>query len=323
MNLLLLGGTAFLGRAIAWEAVSRGISVTCAARGSAPAPEGTAFVRADRDAEDGLAEVAGRRWDAVVDLTRQPGQARRAVRDLRADHWVLVSSGNVYARFDRPEQDESAPLLEPLAGDVMEDMSQYGPAKVACEEAVRRAVDSWTIVRSGLIGGAGDWSGRSGYYPWRFAHPTGADVLVPPEAEFPCALIDVADLSAWIVDCAQRRIHGTFNATGPTTTLGRVLDAAREAAGSAATARPVPADVLAAAGVGAWMGPMSLPLWIDVPSWRWFATMDTSAARARGLRTRPLLDTLRAALASEEQRTEPRGTGLSDAEERALRSRVG
>ena len=322
MRMLILGGTAFLGRAIAIEALARGIEVTCVARGATPAPDGAALIRADRDADNALAEVAHGDWDAVVDVTRQPGHARRAVRDVQAHHWILVSSGNVYARFDQPEQSEEAAILPPLTADVMPDMSRYGEAKVACEEAVRRGCDSWTIVRSGLIGGAGDWSGRSGYYPWRFAHPTGPDVLVPPDLNFPVALIDVRDLSAWIVDCATRRIQGVFNAAGPTITLGELLATAKEVAGSQAVARPVPAPTLDEAGVGSWMGPSTLPLWIDDPEWRWFASLNTDRARQHGLTTRPLRDTLTAALEYENQRTEPRQTGLTDAEERDLRKRL-
>lgn len=320
MRLLLLGGTAFLGRAIASTARDRGIDVTCVARGSAPAVPGVRLVLADRDREDALDEVADSAWDAVIDLTRQPGHARRAVRDLEAAHWVFVSSGNVYASFDRLEQDETAPLLPPLVGDVMEDMSQYGAAKVACENALREGTDSVTIIRSGLIGGAEDWSGRSGYYPWRFAHPSGPDVLAPPDLEFPTALIDVEDLASWIVTCAQQRAAGVFNATGPTTTIGAVLERAREVAASAAEVRPVPQDVLTEGGVQAWMGPASLPLWIDDESWRYFATLDTTRARARGLRTRPLGETLAAALRFEEVRTQPRQAGLTDDDEVRLRS---
>ena len=128
----------------------------------------------------------------------------------------------VYSRFDRLEQSEDASTLDPLVEDVMADMSVYGAAKVACENAIREGSSSHTIVRAGLIGGDGDWSGRSGYYPWRFAHPTGPDVLVPPDLAFPTALIDVEDLAAWIVHCALDRVQGTFNAAGPTTDLGSV-----------------------------------------------------------------------------------------------------
>lgn len=113
----------------------------------------------------------------------------------------------------------------------------------------------------------------------------GPDVLVPPDLEFPTALIDVEDLASWIVDCAQHHTAG-----------------------------------LAEAGVRPWMGPTSLPLWIDDESWRCFAILDTTRARAHGLSTRPLGDTLAAALASEERRAQPRQAGLTDTEERHVRS---
>ena len=320
MKMLLLGGTAFLGRAIAVEALARGVEVTCLARGTSAPPEGVTFVRADRDEDDALAPVATQRWDAVIDVSRQPGQVRRAVRDLSTDHAVFISTTSVYAYGDRLEQDENSPTVPALDGDVMTDMSTYGPAKVACEEAVRAGTATWTIIRPGLIGGPGDTSARTGYYPWRFAHPTGDDVLVPDDPEFPCALIDVADLAAWAVTAAQDRIAGTFNATGPTTPLAEVLETARRVAGEQAPPiRPVPVEVLRAAGVGSWMGPTSFPLWIDDPADRYGATADTHAARAHGLMTRPLAETFARALEYEERRDAPRRAGLSDSDELDLR----
>ncbi|MCR6494354.1 NAD-dependent epimerase/dehydratase family protein [Cellulomonas sp. P24] len=318
--MLLLGGTALLGRAIAVAAVEHGHAVTCLTRGSTPAPAGTTSISADRDCQNGLAPVAERHWDAVIDVARQPGHVRRAVRDLSTSHWVFISSGNVYADFSTLDQDENAPVRAPLDSDVMADMSTYGEAKVACEDAVRASGVSATIVRSGLIGGPGDVSGRSGYWPWRFAHPTGDDVIVPDDPDFPCALIDVRDLAAWIVAAAEQHLDGTFNATGPTTTFREVLATAAHVATSTARPRPVPAATLAELGIGAWMGPATLPLWIDDPAWRGFATMTTDRARAAGLTTRPLMDTLRDTLEYENQRTEPRQAGLTDDEERRVRS---
>jgi len=320
--MLVLGGTAWLGRTVALEALRRGHDVTCLARGSADPPPGATFVSADRDLDDGLAAVADRTWDAVVDVTRHPGHARRAVRDLVARHRVLVSTGNVYARFDALEQPEDSPLRGPLDGDLMTDMEVYGEAKVACENAVRDADGTATIVRSGLIGGPGDWSGRTGYWPWRFAHPVGDRVVVPDELDFPCAVVDVRDLAAWLVTVAERRLDGTFNATGPTAPLAEVLAVAALVAGSTAEPLPVGREVLAELGIGPWMGPASLPLWIDDAEWRGFATMDTSRARAAGLVTRPLEQTLRDTLAFEETRTVPRGAGLSDDDERRVQESV-
>ncbi|MGL4176335.1 MAG: NAD-dependent epimerase/dehydratase family protein [Dermatophilaceae bacterium] len=319
MRILVLGGTAWLGRTVVEEALRRGHEVTCLARGSVPAPERASFVAADRDDEGGLAEVAEVRWDAVVDVSRQPGQVRRAVCDLSTGHYVLVSTGNVYATFDRLEQDEDAPLRAPLDGDVLEDMETYGEAKVACEQAVLAGDPPATIVRSGLIGGPGDDSGRTGYWPWRFAHPVGEEVIVPDDPDFPVALVDVRDLAGWVLTLVEGRVAGAFNATGPTTRLADALDVAADVGGSGARRRPVALGRLADLGIQNWMGPASLPLWISDPEWRFFATLDTTRARAAGLTTRPLRDTFVDALRYEESRdpAEQRA-GLSDADERRV-----
>ncbi len=311
-----------LGRAIATSAVERGHAVTCLARGSSPSPAGVVFISSDRDRSDGLKPVTSRSWDAVIELSRQPRQVRRAAAQLDTAHWVFISSGNVYADFSSIEQDESAALLPPLAADVMEDMSTYGEAKVTCEDAIRNSGASSTIIRSGLIAGPGDGSGRSGYWPWRFAHPTGDDVVVPDDPDFPCALIDVRDLASWIIDVTEQRLDGTFNATGPTIPLHQVLSTAQDLTNSDVTQLPVSVAVLAELGIGSWMGPSSLPLWIDDPAWRGFATMNTNRARAAGLSTRSLDETLRDALAYENQRTQPRQAGLTDDDERRVRAFV-
>jgi len=95
----------------------------------------------------------------------------------------------------------------------MASMEQYGAAKVACEHAVLAGFgNSRTVMaRAGLIGGPGDLSGRSGYWPWRFAHPSGNNgaVLVPDVPELPTAVIDVRDLAAWLAD------HGVSEWSGP------------------------------------------------------------------------------------------------------------
>ncbi len=319
MRMLILGGTALLGRATAGEAAALGHDVTCLARGSSAPPDGVEFIQADRDLDDGLAQVAATPWDAVIDVSRQPGHVRRAVRDLTTPHRVFVSSGNVYSNFSTVDQDEDAGLLPPLDGDVMESMESYGPAKVACEDAVRGSRSSWTIVRSGLIGGPGDTSGRTGYWPWRFAHPTGIDVIAPDQLDFPCAIIDVRDLAAWIVHCAEMRVQGTYNATGPTVTLELVLAMSAGVARSDATVRPVSVERLRELGVQGWMGPMSLPLWIDDLDWRGFATMNSERARREGLLTRPLDETLADTLTYEDAREDTRQAGLTDDEERRVR----
>lgn len=325
MKLLVLGGTAFLGREVARAGLAAGHDVTCVARGeSGEAAAGVRLVRADR-ALDGLGGVEDERWDAVVDVARDPGQVARAVAALRGrvGHWGFVSTGNVYADHSVPGADETTPLLAPLesGGDAPD---EYGAKKVACERAVLDGIGAERVLvaRAGLLGGPGDTSGRTGWWPWRFAHPAGpGEVLAPDALDDPAQVLDARDLAAWLVRCGEAGTSGVVDAVGPTSTLGGVLGAAREAAG-APEVRAVAADPawLSEQGVEAWMGPRSLPLWLPFPEYAGFAARTGEAARGLGLTTRPLVETLRDALAWEETRPAdaPRRTGLEDDDERDL-----
>lgn len=322
----MLGGTAWLGREVARRALADGHAVTCLARGgSGDPPAGVAWVRAHRTAADAYDGLTGD-WDLVVDVARHPGQVRGAVRALgeRAAHWVFVSSGNVYAGHGVVGADETAPLLPPLDGEVMPDMSVYGEAKVACERMVLDAVgpERSLVARVGLIGGPGDEFDRTGYWPSRFADPSGPDgsVLVPDEPDLPVSVIDVRDLARWLLDAGGRRVAGTYDVVGPRLGLGEHLEVARRVAGHTGPLRGASSAWLLEHAVEPWMGPRSLPLWLPDPDWRGFNARDGHRARAAGLTTRPLATTLADALAWERGRPvgRPRRAGLTTAEERAL-----
>src|SRR5229473_1774445 len=134
MRLLILGGTQFLGRAIAAHACALGHDVTCAARGvTGTVPRGARHIRVDRDEPDGLAPLAGAAFDAVVDVSRHPGQVRRAVAALkdRVAHWTFVSTVSVYADNATPGQRaDTAPLRAPPAPEIERSTeATYGAAK--------------------------------------------------------------------------------------------------------------------------------------------------------------------------------------------------
>ncbi|MEO6532277.1 MAG: NAD-dependent epimerase/dehydratase family protein [Pseudolysinimonas sp.] len=322
MRLLVLGGTAWLGHRIATTALEGGHEVTCLARGTG-IPDGATHVRADRDEPGALDSVAREHWDAVVDVARQPGHLRRAVAALEpvTDRYLFVSSCSVYASQARIGADEREPTFEPLEADVMASPEDYGPAKVACERAVLAAFgpDRSLIARAGLIGGPGDPSGRTTYWPWRFAHPSSADgaVLAPDAATLPVAAVDVRDLAAWLVEAAASiATSGVMNVMGRPMLLPDHLELVRSLAGHRGEVVRAPEAWLAQQGVAEWAGPRSLPLWLADPDWYGMNARSIDRALAAGLVLRPLEQTVRDILSV--QTAPPTGAGLTDDEEREL-----
>jgi nucleoside-diphosphate-sugar epimerase len=329
MRVLVLGGTAWLGGEIARYAVAQGHDVTCLARGESGAvPDGATLVTGDRARPDAYRAVSGPSWDLVVDVSRQPGQVRSALAALsdRAERWVFVSSGSVYADHSSPGAGLETPLLPALDGDESSPET-YGEGKVACEEACRTARgDDVLLARSGLIVGYGDRSDRLGYWPGRFAlaQEDGGPVLMPERTDRPAQFLDVADLAGWVVDAGLRGVTGPVDAYGPRRVLGDVLDLAREVAGFTGEVVPVSDATLQEAGVEEYMGARSLPLWIADPEWAGFSARDTGSAEAAGVPVRDLTDTMRETLAWERElglaRT-GRRAGLDRSEELAILAR--
>jgi nucleoside-diphosphate-sugar epimerase len=321
MHLLILGGSQFLGRAIAVHAGTAGHDVTCAVRGRAgPIAPGVRFVFIDRDVADGLAPLRGQDFDAIVDVSRHPGQVRRAVAELKphAGHWSFVSTVSVYADDRTPGQSaHTAALLAPTARDVaFSNEETYGAAKVACEQAVG---ENAFICRAGLIVGPGDPTGRFSYWPARFAR--GGEVLAPGTPEDPVQFIDVRDLARWIVHAAQTGLTGIFDATGPTCSRGALLAACAAGGRSSSAVTWVDQEFLKAQDVRPWSGPRALPLWLPLPDYAGFATRDTTPARQAGLTVRAVAETARDTLnwlRTTQGRIDGRIDGLTADEERQV-----
>src|SRR3569833_977568 len=297
MRLLILGGSQFLGRAIATHACANGHDVTCAARGLAgPIAPGARFAFVDRDAADGLSPLAAETFDAVVDVSRHPGQVRRAVAALqaRAGHWSFVSTVSVYSGNRTPgPHAATAPLREPSAPVVeLSTVATYGEAKRACEQAVG---NNAFICRAGLLVGPEDPTGRFSYWPDRLAR--GGEVLAPGAPDDAVQFVGVRDLARWIVLAAETGLTGIYDGIGPTLTRGEMLAGCVAALESSCSFTWNDRAFLEAQDVRRWAGPRSLPLWLQLPDYAGFATSDTSPARDAGLTVRPLAESARDSLA--------------------------
>lgn len=313
-RVLVLGGTAWLGREVVRAAVAGGAEVVCLARGtSGDVPDGARLVRADRTRPGAYDDLDGE-WDAVVELAYRPelvGPALNALAD-RAAHWTLVSSISVYARHDEPGADESAALVEPS------DPADYAHAKVMAERAsAERLAGRLHVVRPGLIAGPGDPSDRFGYWPARLLR--GGKVLTPVVDAERVQVVDVADLAAWVVRAGNAGWTGVVDAVGHSHPLGEVLAGTAAAAGF--TGELVPADDgwLLEHDVRHWAGPRSLPLWLPQDH-AGHSRRSNAAYLAAGGTVRPLGETIERVLRDEAERglDRERRSGLTAADEAEL-----
>lgn len=295
VKILFIGGTQFVGRAMALAAVRDGHEVTLLHRGKSGNDEvpGAEHLLADRDGDLNL--LAEREWDATIDVCGYfPRQIRSLAEALdgRGGHHVYISSISAYAEPDQPDFDEDAALLEP-AGDSETEITggNYGKLKVACELAAAEAYgDNLTIIRPTYVVGPYDYTGRFPYWVRRIAD--GGEVLAPGPADAAMQLVDVRDLADFTVKCAAERIVGTFNGCRETMTFSDILEGIAVATGSDANLTWVDGDFLAANEVS----PMQLPLWSGGDH---AAALTASPARARtaGLRLRLVEETITDTLA--------------------------
>lgn len=297
MNILILGGTKFLGRHLVDAARARQHEVTLFNRGLTNPnlfPELEILI-GDRDSD--LAPLKGRRWDAVIDPS---GVIPRVVKSSamlladKVDHYTFLSTVSAYEDRSKRgivESDATAQLSEKNSENVPLD---YRGLKARCEEEVEKILGSRALnVRAGLLVGPYDDTGRFAYWPRRISR--GGRVLAPGRPDRPVQFIHARDLADWIISMAENRSGGTFNATGPKhrLTMQEFLTSCRSVIGGDARFTWVDESFLLDHEVIAFT---ELPLWLRTVSEGMLA-VNIDKALAAGLTFRPLAETIKETLA--------------------------
>ncbi|MEV6302104.1 NAD-dependent epimerase/dehydratase family protein [Actinoplanes sp. NPDC051861] len=286
MRILVLGGSGFVGRAVAEAGTARGDTVTVLNRGRRDPVPGVHTLLGDRGEPGGLAALAGGTWDVVVDTWSAGGDAVRATARLlsgRAGHYVYVSSRSVYRYGGAAPLTEDAPLAD--AAD-----PGYAGDKLRGELAAAEFTGPVLLARAGLILGPHEDVGR---LPWWLRRlQRGGPVLAPGPRDLPLQYVDARDLAAFVLHAASAGRHGAFNVVSEPghTTMGELLSVAAEVTGGRAQLRWTDPSVILAAGIEPWT---QLPIWLPPGADHDFMHRgDVSRALGAGLRCRPVRETV-------------------------------
>ncbi len=287
MELLIIGGTSFVGRAIAWSAL-RDHHVTVLNRGRTTTDLPDTVERLVGDRTGDLSAVAGRRFDATIDcVAYRPSDVDRladAIGD-RGGHHVHISSVSAYDHPPARATEASATIFaddldladRPVTGET------YGPLKAMSERRATQRFTDVAVVRPTYVIGAHDATLRFPY--WVARARRGGAVAVPGPSTNALQYIDARDLADFVVRLATSATTGAFNVAGPATpsgfleTIQRVID---HVAPPGTELVEVDPEVVERSGLQS-----SFPLWPGRSSQPGL-DVESALAEANGLSLRPL-----------------------------------
>ena len=236
MDILVLGGTQFVGRHIVQAILDAGHTPTIFSRGQTNAElyPGVARLRGDRNdnldsVEEAVAEraSAGRSFDACIDVSAYTRNHIKRSLAAVGDHvgrYILISSISVYKPPVKPFFDEDAAVEELDDPDAELSNETYGGLKVVCEREVEAALgEKGAMFRLGLVNGPYDHTDRATYWAVR-AH-RGGEIFVPAAPGSPFQIIDPRDIGLAAVHAIEHEMFGPYNIVNSPTTWGEWLQA--------------------------------------------------------------------------------------------------
>lgn len=171
-QILVLGGTRFVGRLTVTQLVAAGHDVTVLSRREDAVP-GAKHIVAERSA--GLAQLAGRKFDAVLDFIAYDESVLEEARRLGGTY-IVVSSAWV-PRLNASAADALVPADDSLApASMLAITKRYLLGKARIEAAIMRQRDAGsasTVVRLPIMLGQDDHTGRLDFYRARIADGQG------------------------------------------------------------------------------------------------------------------------------------------------------
>jgi nucleoside-diphosphate-sugar epimerase len=269
MQVLVIGGSRFIGLAVVQRLLADGHRITLLNRGQTPDPFGTRVSRVigDRSDAETLRRAVGRRdFDVVLDVIAfREEDTQTAIETLhgRIGHFIHISTASVYLVRDRlfcPFREEDfggrlAPRTEASSSSWL-----YAYHKRRCELALQRAWEQdqfpYTSLRLPMVVGPEDYTERAQAYLERLAD--GGPIILPDGGLNSWGFL-------WVTDVAETIAANLMNAN----TVGRAYNLAQRevvslkqfvetvaaAMGKSPTLAPVPGEWLQRLAVGTSFSP--------------------------------------------------------------------
>ena len=241
LNILILGGTSFLGPHQIAYAMSRGHSITTFTRGrTKPTIHQNLFEKVEQligDRANNLEALRNRKWDAVIDNSGRNVTWTRDTATLLKDNvglYLYTSSTGVYYPYLGNDIKEDTEVVlkvpEGIEGEETKLEYDYGVMKSNSELEAKKQFgeDRTIVVRPTYMVGPADKTDRFIYWPIRLSK--GGEIMVPGKREDKVQLVDVRDVAGWMIRLIENKSIGTYNAVGPqapTTMYSFVEEAAK------------------------------------------------------------------------------------------------
>ena len=229
LDILILGGTGYIGPYQVREAIARGHRVTVFNRGQRQAdlPKGVVYLQGDRSIEKlNLDALRGKKWDAAIDNSQtDPAWVTKTAELLKdsVKYYLYVSSTGVFFPYTTPNFIKED--VQPITVDPDGTTKSYGVRKYLSELENTKVFGNRAInVRPNFIVGPGDESDRFMYWPDRYAR--GGEILVPGSPDDHVQFADVRDLAAFMIHAIETGATGTYNIAGDdTVTMAKFQEA--------------------------------------------------------------------------------------------------
>ncbi len=206
MNILLIGGSRFVGPYVVQGLVERGHTITVLNRGSIQDiyhPDIT-FIKADRN--KGFTYLHDT-YDVVIDMCAYNGsQTQQVLSELRFKYLLHFSIAAVYQATEQFPLTEQSPIGSwPIWG-------EYNTGKVECEQVLLSSGVRYSVIRPVYILGSNNYCNREQFI---YSHlRTGQPIQLPGNGQAVNQFVFANEVAEAILVLTEQQPTGAFNCAG-------------------------------------------------------------------------------------------------------------